>query len=53
MTRMAPILALANWVMHHSAQLGAQMPRRSPLFRPRASKARAWVSTASASSCQL
>jgi hypothetical protein len=41
LTRMARILAAADWVMAHSAQLGAQIPTRSPLATPRAIRARA------------
>ena len=45
MTRMAPSLAVAYWVTVHSAQLGAQMPMRSPLASPTAINARASRST--------
>ena len=31
LTRIAPSFAVANWTNAHSAQLGAQMPTRSPL----------------------
>ena len=36
LTRIAPMRAVAYWVRNHSAQLGAQMPTRSPLATPRA-----------------
>ena len=38
LTMIMPALAVANWVMIHSARLVAQMARRSPFFRPRAMK---------------
>jgi len=47
LTRMAPILAVAYWVIVHSAQFGAQMPTRSPLTMPRAINPRATTSTSS------
>ncbi len=49
-TRIAPILAVAYWVNVHSAQFGAQMPTRSPLVIPAASRPRASASTSAASS---
>ncbi len=49
-TRIAPILAVAYWVMVHSAQFGAQMPTRSPLPMPIPSRPSASASTSAASS---
>jgi len=49
LTRIAPILAVAYWTITHSAQLGAQMPTRSPLRTPSSSRPSATVSTSAAS----
>ncbi len=40
-TCMTPIKAVAYWVNIHSIQLGAQTPKRSPLFKPIANKPQA------------
>ena len=40
LTRIAPILAVAYCTIIHSAQFGAQMPIRSPVVTPTASRAR-------------
>ena len=40
LTRMSPARAVANCISVHSAQLGAQMPTRSPTAYPEAIKAR-------------
>src|SRR5689334_2957652 len=45
LTRMIPSFAVANWVITHSAQFGAQMPARSPLTSPRPASERAARST--------
>ncbi len=47
LTRIAPILLVANWVIVHSARLGDQMPMRSPFSRPNAISPRAQRSTSS------
>src|SRR5712672_770126 len=49
-TRMAPILAVANCTMVHSGQFGAQMPTRSPCSRPSDMRPRAITSISSLSS---
>src|SRR6478736_5785158 len=51
--RIRPILAAANWVKAHSAQLGDQMPIRSPGCRPRARRPAAMASALCANSLQL
>ena len=38
LTSIAPILAVAYWVMTHSSSLGAHIPTLSPAFIPRANK---------------
>ncbi len=53
LTRIAPILAVANWVIVHSAQLGDQMPTRSPLVIPARTSPIASPSTAASSSDQV
>ena len=53
MTRIAPIFAVAYWISTHSAQLGAQMPTRSPLAIPVASSPRATSFTAASSSAYV
>ena len=44
-TKISPALAVANWVIVHSAQLGAQTPIRSPGLRPSAISPAAKAST--------
>src|SRR6478735_9900944 len=51
--RIRPILAAANCVSAHSAQLGDQIPIRSPGCRPNASRPAAMASALCASSLQL
>src|SRR6476659_6558774 len=53
LTRIAPIFAVANWTMVHSAQFGAQMPTRSPFSMPAATKPQAATSTSRFSSAQV
>jgi hypothetical protein len=50
LTRIAPIFADAYCTIVHSAQLGAQMPTRSPRSTPKASKPLATRSISSFSS---
>ncbi len=49
-TRIAPSFAVPYWTKTHSAQLGAQMPTRSPVPTPRASRPSAQASTSVTSS---
>src|SRR6478735_4791379 len=53
LTRIAPILAVAYWTSVHSEQLGAQIPTRSPVLTPTASRARASRSTSARSSAYV
>src|SRR5439155_1347119 len=45
LTRIAPILAVANWTTTHSALFGDQIPTRSPRATPSARRPRAQRST--------
>jgi hypothetical protein len=53
LTRTAPILAVAYWTIVHSAQLGDQMPTRSPLPIPERTSPIASASTSRSSSAQV
>ena len=48
-TRIAPIFAVAYWVISHSGQFGAQIPTRSPLPIPTTSSPCAIASTSNRS----